>query len=170
MLAGWNPTRLSYRVRLLALVAAAGCPLLILLVLGLWQYRSTFEGEVVRDRVSLAKAAALDVQMFLADSRAEAQMLALDPLVRQPASASDLERLLERVRQALPTWQSVGVFGADGWNLALTDSPPRSIDHSSRPYFQRVLATGSAAVGPAAMPSENGSPAPVAVIGVPVQF
>jgi signal transduction histidine kinase len=120
--------------------------------------------------VSLARAAALDVQIFLADSQAEAQMLALDPLVRQPASASELERLLERVRQALPTWQSVGVFGADGWNLALTDSPPRSIDHSARPYFQRVLATGTAAVGPAAMPSENGSPAPVAVVGVPVQF
>src|SRR4051812_30940454 len=94
-----RPTRLSYRVRLLALVAVAGLPLLVLLMLGLWQYRSTFETEVVRDRVSLARAAALDVQIFLGDSQAEAQMLALDPLVRQPASPAELEPLLERVRQ-----------------------------------------------------------------------
>ena len=162
--------RLSQRALVLGLFALASLPLLLLAAFYLWRDVADAEAQVTEERIALAGAAALATGAFVEGNLATLEALARTRDFTDPASAGDLEALLERVREQDPSWDVLGLNDQDGWNVALSGAqvPPRTVNVANLEFFRRVQATGRPVVSSAFLGRVRGIP--LIALAVPVEF
>ncbi|MEX2372662.1 MAG: cache domain-containing protein, partial [Dehalococcoidia bacterium] len=149
---------MSQRARVLLILAVAMTPLLVLAIALLWREAGAGEARIARERLGLARAAALATEAFVEGNLSVLESLASD---LSPSDGADIEALPERlagVVAANPEWQGFTVVGADGWNLASSATPANTVNTGDRPYFQDALATGESVVSAAIIGRLSGLP------------
>ena len=146
------------RSRLLFYIVVGVLPLLLLAAANLWRQVQEGEQRVVEDRIALARAAALTVSGFVDTSFATLQTLAATPTAADPTSRPELTQLLDRARETDSPLALIGLFRADGWNVALAgaDQPPLTVNVLDREYVQQARSTGRRVVSPATIPRTTG--------------
>ncbi|HEX8967628.1 MAG TPA: ATP-binding protein [Chloroflexota bacterium] len=147
------------RSRVLASIALGILPLLLLAAANLWRQVQEGEQRVAEDRIALARAAALTVSGFVDTSFATLQTLAATPTLANPTSRPELTDLLTRAREADSPLAVIGLFRADGWNVALAglDQPPLTLNVLDRQYVQQARSTDQRVVSPATIPRTTGA-------------
>ena len=160
--------RLGQRRRVLGTIALAALPLLLLAALSLWQSVADLEASIVEQRVDLARAAALAADAFVSGNLSTLQSLALTRDLRDPTVHSEVGRLLDQLRDRDPNWDVLGLSDRDGWNIAITGLPPRTVNIAPFTFFQQVMSTGRPVISPAFVGRVRGIP--LIALAVPVEF
>ncbi|MDQ3701378.1 MAG: ATP-binding protein, partial [Chloroflexota bacterium] len=167
-LLGLPGPRSSHRPTVMALVMLPMVSLLLLAGLSDWRAALKNEAHVVEQRVTLAQSVAQATSSFVAGHVATVGTLALTSQITDPQNEPGLEAFLRRVVAANPAWEGIGVYDAEGWNIAGALAPPRTLSIADRPYFQQALSTSRPVVSPALIARPTGSR--VFVVAQPVQF
>ncbi len=162
------PPGVSQRPRVLGLIALATLPVLLLAALSAWRGTREAEALVTRDRVALARAAALTTSSFVEGNLSTVRTLTRTRAMTDPDGYPDLEGFVRQMLRENPDWEGVGIVGADGWNIASSSSPPRSASIADRPYFKEVMATGEVVVSPALIGRRTGIA--TIVLAGPIEF
>jgi signal transduction histidine kinase len=158
----------SHRTRVLGILALAGLPLLLLAAVSLSQGVADVEAQIAEERVDLARAAALATAAFVDGNLATLRGLALTRSFTDPAAHADVARLLDRIRAEDPNWDVLGFADREGWNVAITGLPPRTVHIAHLGFFQQVQATGRPVVSPAFTGRVRGIP--LIALAVPVEL
>ncbi len=164
---------LRFRARILLLGATVALPLLLVAVGGAVRDRVERERVVSDDHVAVARAVATAAEGFLDREIAALQAIAALPPVRRFATASgdQIEGAVRPLFDAVPSVETLGLIGPDGWNVwSLTRHvavPSRTINISDRPYFQEARAAGRVVISPAVL-SRVRPGVPVVAIAVPL--
>jgi signal transduction histidine kinase len=142
----------------LAAIAIGVLPLILLAAANLARQVEEGERRVREDRIALARAAALTVSGFLDTSFATLETLAVTPTVADPTVRPQLSDLLGRARPPDSPLELIGLFRADGWNVALagSDQPPFTLNVLDREYVQRARSRDARVVSPATIPRTTG--------------
>jgi signal transduction histidine kinase len=151
--------RLSwFRSRVLAAIALGLLPLVLLAAANLSRQVQQGEERVTEDRVALARAAALTVSGFVDTSFATLKALAVTPTLADANPRPALTNLLRQARSTDASLAVLGLFRADGWNVALAgiDQPPLTLNVLDRQYVQEARSTGQPVVSPATIPRNSG--------------
>ena len=154
----------TLRGRLLLSIVIAFIPLLALEAYLLDAQGGALRQKVLDERHAAALSEAQVIDTFIEGKVRTLQALAVAPVVRE-LSLPDVDRLLRAVTQSDPTWLTVALSGADGFNLSSLTTPLRSVNISDRDYFQGALA-GKPTVGAALLARSTGQK--TVVIAVPV--
>ena len=154
----------TLRGRLLLSVVVAFIPLIALEAYLLDAQAAALRQRVLDERRAVAVSEAQVIDTFIEGKVRTLEALAAAPAVRD-ASLAGLDPLLRAVTASDPTWLTVALSGADGFNLSSLTTPPRSVNISDRDYFQGALA-GNPTVGTALLARSTG--AKTLVIAVPV--
>lgn len=160
--------RLGQRSWVLGTIAIANVPLLLLVTASLWLGIREAETRVAEERTALARAAAVTTTAFVEGNLSTIRSLAHAPVFADPARQAELPPVVDRVLADNPDWEGWGLADADGWNVASTGAPPRTLTIGDRPYFKQVVATGRTAVSPAVLNRRTGNA--TVVLAAPVDF
>jgi two-component system cell cycle sensor histidine kinase PleC len=152
----------------LVLVVAIGLlPLLALVAILLWRSASETEAQVVRERVTLARAAALVVDVFIMDNVAALEVLGQDPMALDDRDPAKVSSYLARIAERNPNWDGVGLIDGRGLNITISATAAlRSVSVADRDYFRQATSTGRTAISQAVIGRFSGKP--TVVIAVPV--
>src|SRR5205823_15059303 len=101
---------MSQRLRILRIVALILVPVVAVVVFAIWREVQDGEAQVARDRVALARAAALTTEAFIGGNLSTVRTMARAPVVVQLSANS--HRFLADAAAVNPDWKSVAVVGA----------------------------------------------------------
>ena len=156
------------QLRLFGLVALAAAPLVIVIAVGAWRVKGESEQRVDDSRLAIAHAAALTVRSFIGQHSSTARTLAVSPGLVEVRDPTEQQKLLDRLLIENPDWEGAGISSADGWNIASTGAPPRTLNIADRAYFQDVLRTGMPVISPGVFNRRTGNA--TVVLAVPLQL
>lgn len=155
------------RRRVVLAVAVGLLPLLALVAVFEWRSVSETELQITRERETLARAAALVVDVFVRDSVTALEVLARDAAATDDRDPAKVSAHLAAVAEQNPNWDGVGLVDARGLNITVTASAAlRSVSIADRDYFRDAVRTGRTAIGRAVIGRFSGRPA--VAMGVPV--
>lgn len=164
---------ISYRARVLLLAVFVALPLLLAASINALRSLGDEERRLNDERVLIARAVAAAAEGFLASDVAGAKAIAALPAVQQfeTTDGEAIERAMRPLFDAFPNIETVGLIGADGWNVRSltrsTPAPPHTLNVSDRPYFQETMRTGAVVTSPAVL-SRLRPGVPVVAIAVPI--
>ena len=146
------------RSRILISIAIGILPLVLLAGANLWRQVQEGEQRVEQDRVALARAAALTVSGFVDTSLATLKTLTASSTLANPTPRAELTDMLNRARATDSPLAVLGLFRADGWDVALAglDQPPLTLNVLDRQYVQEARSSGQPIVSPATIPRATG--------------
>jgi signal transduction histidine kinase len=140
-------TERAYRLRFVLLILLASSPFLVLSALSLLRNHAEEQAGLVDDRVALARSIARTTNIALEGDFALLRGLALTPVIADPARHADAAAALRLQREAHPAFEGIGLYDADGWNIAHTSQEPNTFNVADRDYFTRVMETGQPYAG-----------------------
>src|SRR5205823_135530 len=155
---------MSQRLRILRIVALILVPVVAVVVFAIWREVQDGEAQVARDRVALARAAALATQAFIDGNLSTVRTMARAPAIVQ--LNANAPRFLAEGAAVKPEWEGVAVVGAGG--VVLASSGQGSVNISDRSYFQQVMATRQPVVSSGIIGRTSGLP--TIVLAVPIDF
>ncbi|MCC6178863.1 MAG: sensor histidine kinase [Chloroflexi bacterium] len=159
---------LTRRQDVVKIVGAASLPLLLIVMVGIWQGKTLAEARVAEERLALARAGALSAASFIESHLSTARSVARMRALTAPNSLDELNDALQGILAVNGAWEGWGIASPDGKNLATTGSPPGTLDISDRPYFQEAMRTGQPTVSPAVYNRRTNHP--TIVLAVPAEL
>lgn len=135
------------RLRFVLLVLLASSPFLVLSALNLLRNHADEQARVAADRAALARSIARTISTSMEGSFAVLRSLALADVTTNAARWSDAEAALQAQRAAYPAFEGIGLYDADGWNIAHTNQAPYTFNVADRDYFPFVMETGQPIAG-----------------------
>jgi signal transduction histidine kinase len=157
----------THQRRLVFVVAIGLLPLLALVATFLWRSASENEAQIVRERVRLARAAALVVDVFVKDNVAALEVLGRDPTALDDRDPTKVSLYLAGISERNPNWDGVGLVDGRGLNVTTSAAAAlRTVSVADRDYFREATTTGRTAISQAVIGRFSGKP--TVVIAVPV--
>ena len=127
------------RLRVIAFIALAFVPLIAIELVVLQGQQQAARDGLASARLSLARAAAADTDGFIDGNVSTLRALTQTRSVRL-ADAQNVNAILTPIIQNDPNWLTIGLSGADGFNITSFTTPPHTVSIADRDYFQAAIA------------------------------
>ena len=164
-----SPTRTlaRERLRVIAVIALAFLPLVLVETAIIGQQAQAGRESIEAGRLALVRSAA-----GAADGFVNGNLLTLHALTQtrsiRGADVDTVNSILRPIIQNDPTWLTIGLSSADGWNLSSLTTATHSVNIADRDYFQAAIA-GKDGVGSVLAPRGTLT-AKTILLAVPVAF
>ena len=141
---GWWRQTLRTKAALVA-IAIGVLPILVVGSVAYYAAQKTFTENAIASERERAVSIEEEMEIFLENRLSDIQVLAeldvfTNPRVRASVTRQDLDSALNSYASKYDFYHSIAVFDLDGNVLAQTEGKPL-LNHSSRDYFKKVLAT-----------------------------
>ena len=137
--AGLAPRFARERLRVIAFIALAFVPLIAIELVVLQGQQQAARDGLASARLSLARAVAADTDGFIDGNVSTLRALTQTRSVRL-ADAQNVNAILTPIIQNDPNWLTIGLSGADGFNITSFTTPPHTVSIADRDYFQAAIA------------------------------
>ncbi len=164
-----SPTRTlaRERLRVIAVIALAFLPLVLIETAIIGQQAQAGRESIEAGRLALVRSAAGAADGFVTGNIATLHALTQTRSIRG-ADVATVNAILRPIIQNDPNWLTIGLSTADGWNLSSLTTAAHSVNIADRDYFQAAIA-GKDGVG-SVLATRGSLRAKTIVLAVPVVF
>jgi signal transduction histidine kinase len=164
-----SPTRTlaRERLRVIAVIALAFLPLVLIETAIIGQQAQAGRESIEAGRLALVRSAAGAADGFVNGNLATLHALTQTRSIRD-ADVDTVNTILKPIIQNDPSWLTIALSAADGWNLSSLTTAAHSVNIADRDYFQAAIG-GKDGVGSVLAPRGTLT-AKTIVLAVPVAF
>jgi signal transduction histidine kinase len=164
-----SPTRTlaRERLRVIAVIALAFLPVVLIETSIIGQQAQAGRESIQAGRLALVRSAAGAADGFVTGNLATLRALTQTRSIRG-ADADTVNAVLRPIIQNDPSWLTIAVSAADGWNLSSLTTAAHSVNIADRDYFQAAIA-GNDGVGSVLL-ARGTLKTKTIVLAVPVTF
>ncbi len=155
------------RLRVIAIIAVAFLPLVLIETAIIGQQAQAGRESIAAGRLALVRSAAGAADGFVAGNLATLHALTQTRSIRA-ADVDTVNAILRPIIQNDSNWLTIGLSGADGWNLSSLTTAAHSVNIADRDYFQAAIG-GMDGVG-SVLATRGTLNAKTIVLAVPVAF